>query len=677
MPRRIVPIVMCLASLVLAGSAQAGAPDARVVSVSGPASARSGAAILVSDTTAARATKKPFGVGYLLSTDGRRSADDTSLAGTRAVKKTRRGRSAGRQTVTIPPSMPTGAYHLLACADIAGKLKERNERNNCRAAAGTMQVTRASGVQPPQAAGGSTPSAPAPAPAVAPSPVPTPTPKPGSPGWPDAPAPRSIEPHAAAAEFAVTQIVPAEGGVVEATGPGGAVYTLEIPKGALLSEQRITMTPLAGADDLPFSGGFKAGVDLGPDGLQLHAPATLTIEPPADVPVQDQIAFGYHGSGEELHLELPEPTEALKLKITHFSGYGMAAGTAADVTAQLARAPTRGLERFQQAAAQTVREARQIILDGGVPDYDALVAATKAWFTESVRPHLMEATTDDAVAISAIAEGIGFKRQIELLALDDPELQGMSDQVWPLVVQIIQHAFEVTYQRCVDGDVNMAHRLLAFERQSQLMGLTLNGLDKLDKCLRFELEFGGTYTQTDPEFTIKKAVMKADTLPIALVGNGIAGPLTLAGKAPVRHTSWTVEFLAEGCPIIPDGAADGEMIVLSLDLVLNYRTKVENGREIILTEPPEVSMRMSQGLAREWSKWASGEYCPPPARADDFVYATGFADLHAAEEEAFGGFNLRGWEHGKNGTFAQRIYDQDNGLYNEHAVFSLFHTPAG
>jgi hypothetical protein len=668
---------MCLASLILVGSAQAAAPDARVAAVSGPRTALAGGAIAVSDTVSVRGRAKAFTIGYFLSADVRRSADDVTLAGERRVKKLRRGRSAGKLKVVVPVATRSGSYRLLACADAAGRLKERDERNNCRAATGTIRITRVDGVQPgtgdnlkPPAGGGTTPpSIPAPMPGVKPSPTPSPSPSPAP-----EPDPRTIAPQRDT-DTAVTTIVPVEGGVVEAVGPQGAVYTLEIPAGALLSEQEITMTPLAGAGDLPFSGGFEAGVDLAPDGLQLQAPATLTIEPPAPVAVESQIAFGYHGSGEELHLEMPEPTEALKLKVSHFSGYGMASGTAADVAAQLQHPPTRGIERFQQAAGAIAAAAREAELAGGTPDLSKLEPQMKDWFTQSVKPHLVEALTDDAVAISAIAEGLGFQRQIELMSIDDPELQAMAAEVMPLVVQIIEHAFAVTAQRCIDGNVNMAQRLLAFERQSKLMNLDLDGYDELDKCLRFELDFGGTYTETDPEFTIKKAVMEVKRLPIALVSDGIAGSLTLAGQGTVTHTSWTVEMLTDGCPIIPDGAIDGEMVVGSLDLVLNYRTKLEDGREVILTEPPKVSMRMSQGVPREWSKWGSGDLCPAPNRADDFVYANGFADLHAAEEE-LPWFNLRGFENGANGTFAQRIYDQDDGFHGEHAVFSLFHTPA-
>ncbi len=121
------------------------------------------------------------------------------------------------------------------------------------------------------------------------------------------------------------------------------------------------------------------------------------------------------------------------------------------------------------------------------------------------------------------------------------------------------------------------------------------------------------------------------------------------------------------------------MIVGSLDLVLNYRTHmVAGGREVIVTEPPKVSMRMSQGLGREWSRLSGSDACPPGSteeRFDDFVYASGFAELHAGEESS-PWFDLRGWVAGAGGSFAQRSYTQKAGNFGEKATFTLHHTPA-
>jgi subtilase family serine protease len=52
--------------------------------------------------------------------------------------------SSGSVTATIPASTAVGVYFVLACADDTGAVPETNENNNCRASAGTVQVTPAS-----------------------------------------------------------------------------------------------------------------------------------------------------------------------------------------------------------------------------------------------------------------------------------------------------------------------------------------------------------------------------------------------------------------------------------------------------------------------------------------------------------------------------------------------------
>jgi hypothetical protein len=55
--------------------------------------------------------------------------------GVRSVGRLSPGaRARGSQRLRIPSSLPSGSYHLLACADARKRIRESNERNNCRAA---------------------------------------------------------------------------------------------------------------------------------------------------------------------------------------------------------------------------------------------------------------------------------------------------------------------------------------------------------------------------------------------------------------------------------------------------------------------------------------------------------------------------------------------------------------
>jgi hypothetical protein len=94
-----------------------------------------------------------------------------------------------------------------------------------------------------------------------------------------APNPINLEPTAADGS-AVKQTVGVGGGILTATGPGGTVYTLDIPPNAIAFPTAITMTPLSDVAGFPADAPpeHRIGVELGPNGLQLRTTATLTIQ---------------------------------------------------------------------------------------------------------------------------------------------------------------------------------------------------------------------------------------------------------------------------------------------------------------------------------------------------------------------------------------------------------------
>jgi hypothetical protein len=143
------------------------------------------------------------------------------------------------------------------------------------------------------------------------------------------------------ASSAVTTTIDESGGTITATGADGSTYTLEIPDGALLEQQDVTLTPVQSIAGLPFSGGLAAAVHIEPEALALAAAATLTIVPAAPVPLDQTIPFSYQGDGAELFLQPPVPIAgAVRIPVFHFSGYGIARGSQADIDAQARRLPT-------------------------------------------------------------------------------------------------------------------------------------------------------------------------------------------------------------------------------------------------------------------------------------------------------------------------------------------------
>lgn len=156
------------------GAALAKAPqraDLRVASVApDTASARPGAAMAVEHVVrnAGARRAKASTTRLFLSQDRRRSSGDLLLADV-AVPAIRPGRRVTTTAVTeLPQIASPGAWRVIACADVKRVVRERRERNNCRASA-PVEVVEGSTLGTPQ---------PALPPQPAPEPQPQPAPKP-------------------------------------------------------------------------------------------------------------------------------------------------------------------------------------------------------------------------------------------------------------------------------------------------------------------------------------------------------------------------------------------------------------------------------------------------------------------------------------------------------------------
>ncbi len=129
-----------------------------------------------------------------------------------------------------------------------------------------------------------------------------------------------------------TETVTPEGGSVSTTGSEGTAYELIIPSNALLSQEDITLTPIAEADDFPLSGGLVAAVKMGPPMLQFLTPVDLIIELPPSVDTETLIGFVCEDSGEVFHLHPIEiDGTTVTLQISHFTIGGVGQGSSGDI----------------------------------------------------------------------------------------------------------------------------------------------------------------------------------------------------------------------------------------------------------------------------------------------------------------------------------------------------------
>src|SRR5688500_9692900 len=113
------------------------------------------------------------------------------------------------------------------------------------------------------------------------------------------------------------------GGRVSLTAADGSKFTLDVPANAVDSETTITMTAVKTLDGAPLDKNTPTAVQLEPSGLYFKEIATLTIVPAMDIPIKEQIAFGFDGDGKDYHLAAVDPkSKDIKIKLLHFSGAG-------------------------------------------------------------------------------------------------------------------------------------------------------------------------------------------------------------------------------------------------------------------------------------------------------------------------------------------------------------------
>jgi hypothetical protein len=338
------------------------------------------------------------------------------------------------------------------------------------------------------------------------------------PEWLDAPArPVNLELSLDRKEARARTIGPA-GGTISATSANGARYTLRLPKGALLGDTRITMTPVRSLGGLPLDGGMVAAVHLEPDGLALMAPATLTIERKGAPPAAERVAFAYFGAGRDAHLyPTTEASGRVEMSVLHFSGYGYGRAAPND----------RGRLDLQYATSYEARlsaRVSRLLADAGASDDPAVARSSQAaieqamlqYYDAVLRPLMSTAETDDRMAECALARAHGWERQLMLLGVIGDGTDSGSAEAKRRVAEaqrsrsaIVANAIEKKKERAIKAcreqhDLTILQQLYALERLSQLYGrgdaaLTAEIQDAAKNCMRFELDFGSFWEADGPK----------------------------------------------------------------------------------------------------------------------------------------------------------------------------------
>jgi hypothetical protein len=213
----------------------------------------------------------------------------------------------------------------------------------------------------------------------------------------------------------VEAVISPEGGKLEATGADGTHYLLDLPAGSVVMDTLIRMTPVKTVSNLPLKEAATSwAVQLEPEGLQLLASASLTIQFPTSPPVIQQIPFQYQGNGQAFNLAAPVvnasvdtgvDANGIQLDIAHFSGYGVAKGYLAELEPVRQRLGGTVEDRLIAESARLLAIERQKMLLGSsdesvvVLDSEALKQLLDQYFNQVI-PERIEAAGQPETAMA-------------------------------------------------------------------------------------------------------------------------------------------------------------------------------------------------------------------------------------------------------------------------------------
>jgi len=245
------------------------------------------------------------------------------------------------------------------------------------------------------------------------------------------------------------------GGTVSLTGTGGSKFTLDVPADALDAETTITMTAVASLDGAPRDKNTPTAVQLEPSGLFFKEFATLTILPAKEIPIKEQIIFGYEGDGKDYHLALIDhKSKDIKIKLMHFSGAAVGSGSdsawAANLQIQAETSRTR-LEQKMASLAQAESQRQLLGDESGSEEFSQNMKSLLEQFEDQVvLKERAAGELDCQFARKAIEDIIMLERLRQLLGFEP------ATDTWEKVEKLAKIATECKKSYRVNGSSNGA-----------------------------------------------------------------------------------------------------------------------------------------------------------------------------------------------------------------------------
>jgi hypothetical protein len=211
------------------------------------------------------------------------------------------------------------------------------------------------------------------------------------------------------------------GGSVSLTGADGSKFRLEVPADALEADTTITMTAVKSIEGAPLDSKTPTAVQLEPSGLIFKEMATLTIVPAKEIPLKEQIIFGYEGDGKDYHLAAVDPkSKDIKIKLMQFSGAGAGSGSdsawAANLQVQASAASSRIWQKFGEFTQQDRKV--QFGIESEAPDFAETYKAIMDEFEDQVvQKEMVAAELDCHHAPQALHDLDFLERMRQLVSL--------------------------------------------------------------------------------------------------------------------------------------------------------------------------------------------------------------------------------------------------------------------
>jgi hypothetical protein len=323
---------------------------------------------------------------------------------------------------------------------------------------------------------------------------------------------------------ASTASIGSAGGTLSTTAADGTRFRLDIPAHSVPDGTQITMTPLSSLGVGGFSKKFVAGVQLAPEGLDLVHGGTLTILPSRAIPLTRQVAYGYNGTGDDVHQVPLSPKRAIVIPLAHFSGVGLL-----DAAAQaLAGSGSAILDKYSALIAQELAADRY----GYISDSDAFAdcqALLQHALAELMQQEVPPGLNDDDAAQKAIRDLLTVARTSQLLGGSE----GILEEELPTIHKLLEGIYNRAQDHCASNhDLSQIPKILDTDRTEVLFGFSGHDFSEDVKCLRFKLEFNSQISDSGGNFDGTFDLSTTSTATVASDANGL-----LTGQAPITYTA--------------------------------------------------------------------------------------------------------------------------------------------